>query len=207
MILNKFLTLIDAKSECSTKSVFGNTGVFYRGAMFAQVNKQQLLLRGGNHLTPLLKQIGCKPYVHQKKNSAPTMDYYDVSELFHEEDNRIREFAVSSYQAALQDRHFNQVNVMSKLRDLPNMSHRLERMLSRCEITTIEQFRSKGAVASFIELRNFHGVKTIPEDVLYKFYGAIHHIHWQVVSEEDKQHLQEECRRLEWEMGLRRFDH
>lgn len=207
MLLNKFLTLIDVESECTTKSVFGNTGVFYRGAMFAQVNKQQLLLRGCGDLTPLLKQLGCKPYIHQKKRSASTMNYFDVSPLFHKDDNRIRELAAHSYQAALEDKENRQENTMSKLRDLPNMSHTLERMLVRCGVTTVSEFKIKGAVQCFIDMCNMHGISVVTQDVLFKLYGAIHHIHWQLVSEEDKQHLIDECRRLEWHMGLRRFDH
>lgn len=207
MTLEKFLRLLEIESECTTKSVFGNTGIFYRGAMFAQVNNEQLLLRGCGGVTPVLKQLGCKPYVHQKKRTASTMNYFDVSQLIDRDESCVRELAVHSYQAALEDRQTKEDNCMSKLRELPNMSNRLERMLSRCGITTVEAFKERGAVACYIEMCNLHGISVVTQDVLFKLYGAIHHIHWQLVSEEDKQHLMDECRKLEWQMGLRRFDY
>lgn len=207
MPLNKFLNLLEIESECTIKSVFGNTGIFYRGAMFAQVNNQQVLLRGCGQVTPRLKQLGCKPYIHKKKRTESMMNYFDVSQLIDEDDNCIRELATCAYQAAFEDRQAKEETTMSKLRELPNMSHRLERMLSRCGVDSVEAFKEKGAVPCYIEMCNLHGLSVVTLDVLFKLYGAIHHIHWQLVSEEDKQHLMDECRKQEWQMGLRRFDY
>lgn len=198
MPLNEFLNLLDVKSECTTKSVFGNTGIFYRGAMFAQVNNSKLLLRGCENLNEKLDELGCQTYVQVKKQSSSNMNYYDISQLMHEDECRIKEFAVESYGAAFNDQQTKQRQLMSRLRDLPNLNNTIERMLKKCGIDNVDCFRNLGAAFSFVQIQHHYGMQS-DQQLLWKLHGAICGIHWELVTPHEQKCLIDSCKKIRWE--------
>ncbi len=200
MTLDKFLNLIEVRAECTTKSVFGNTGIFYRGAMFAQADASRLFLRGCPLLDEQLRDLGCPVYIQTKKRSSSEMNYFDVSRLVDKEDYRIREFVTCSYQAAYQDQLVKKTKLMSRLRDLPNMNHTLERMLKHCNIMNVEQFKRLGAAFAVVQIRRKYG-KSKDLSLLWKFHGAINSVHWELIPEDEKQWLIDEYNKIEWDQS------
>jgi DNA transformation protein and related proteins len=198
MPLYKFLEFIDVGSECKIKSVFGNTGIFYRGVMFAQIDETRLFLRGGNGLDDRLRSLGCTNYVHVKKQSCSEMNYFDVSDLLLSKHYQIRDLITCSYRSALKERQDRQLTTMKKLRELPNMNMTLERMLKRVSILDTKMLNEVGPAYAFVAIKKHYG-RSSDVRLLWKFYGALNGIYWELVEENEKQRLMEQCQKIEWE--------
>jgi DNA transformation protein len=194
-----FQLIIGVLSEYSTKSVFGNLGIFYRGAMFAQINKNRIYLRGGKNLDEKLRILGCLNYVHVKKSSKSKMNYYDVSDLVKRDEGCVKELVIDSYQVAYREQQDQDREKLSRIKNLPNLNQTIERMLKRCEIITIDDFRRFGAVSSYIKIKYRYGMVDNNFELLWKLHGALHHVQWELLSEEDKNVLITQYHQQQWD--------
>jgi DNA transformation protein len=198
-MIEKFLQLVvEVLSEYSTKSVFGNIGIFYRGAMFAQINKNKIYIRGGNKLDEKLRVLGCLTYIHEKKQSKSSMNYYDVSELIKRDERCVRELVTDAYKVAYREQQDQDRSKWCRLKNLPNLNHTIERMLKRSGIDTVEDFHRLGAVDCYIKMKQSYGIVDNHFDLLWKLHGALNHLHWECISEEDKKHLIEAYNHAQW---------
>lgn len=199
-MVDKFFQLVmTVLSEYSTKSVFGNVGLFYRGAMFAQINKNKIYLRGGKNLDEKLRILGCLNYVHIKKSSKSKMNYYDVSELVNRDERCVKELVMDSYRVAYREQQHQDREKLSRIKSLPNLNQTIERMLKRCGIMTIEDLRCYGAIVSYIKIKHHYGMVDNNFELLWKLHGALNHIYWEVIDEGDKKELITLYRKRQWD--------
>lgn len=200
MIIDRFYKLLfDVVTDCSTKSVFGKTGVFYRGAMFAQFDKDKIYIRGGNQLDKKLRDMGCSTYTHVKKQSASNMNYYDISKQIEDDPLGVKELVVDAYHLAYDEQLERDSSKLNQIRNLPNLSHAIERMLKKhCEIESVDALVDRGAASCYVQLHEFYVSVKESYELLWRLHGAIHHLHWELISEEDKKELIGECNKLLW---------
>ncbi|MGX9415876.1 TfoX/Sxy family DNA transformation protein [Vibrio sp. RC27] len=200
MIIDRFFQLLlDVISECSTKSVFGNIGVFYRGAMFAQFDNDKVYVRGGPTLDHKFKRMGCSTYIHVKKQSKSAMNYYDISDHIENDTSTIKELVVDSCHWAYEEQIERDTGKMTQLRHLPNLNHTLEKKLISCQINTVEDLHNLGAVKCYIRLQDRYPYARETYDWLWRLYGAIHRMNCALIPEEEKKILVEECNKILWD--------
>lgn len=174
------------------RSMFGGTGIFLDDAMYALIIEKQLFLRGGEELDEILTSKGCGKYRHVKKQTTATVNYYDVSELFDNNDAELEELVRRSIQLSVEFKNAQKSSENIRLRDLPNMQLTLERMVKKSGVRNVDEFVSLGPEIVFRKVQDEYG-KDVDTRLLWKFAGAVDGVHWELLDAGRKKELLESC--------------
>ncbi|MCO6524287.1 MAG: TfoX/Sxy family protein, partial [Candidatus Schmidhempelia sp.] len=82
----------------------------------------------------------------------------------------------------------------SRLKDLPNMTLSLERLLMQIGVANINQLRELGAVQTFSRLKQYN--KHLSVNVLYILAAAINGHHVAILSRDEKNKLKEQVAKI-----------
>lgn len=170
------------------RSMFGGTGVFINGAMYAILTEHSMFLRGGETLDDKLVSLGCSKFKHIKRSTTAVVNYYDITHLFQNDRGQCCELVKESIDISQKEKAFKSAVQNKRLRDLPNMRLTLERMVKKAGIPDVNSFVSLGAVEVYRKVRSSHG-KDIDLKLLWMFAGAIDGCHWTLLKEEQKEQL------------------
>ena len=170
------------------RSMFGGTGVFINGAMYAILTEQSLFLRGGRSLDQQLISLDCSRFKHIKRSTTAVVNYYDITHLFLEHREQCDELVKVSIGISQKEKADKLSEQNKRLRDLPNMRLTLERMVKKAGVPDVSSFVSLGAVEVYRKVRESHG-KDIDLKLLWMFAGAIDGCHWTLLKEDQKQQL------------------
>lgn len=174
--------------DIERRSMFGGTGFFVRGAMFALLKEDRIYLRGGPKLTDTLLERECKKFVHVKKSSTAIVNYYDITELYDQDSPDLRELISASLYNSIAEKEYRDSNLHKRLRDLPNLRLTIERMLKKAGVQDVDTFFSMGPHELFCKVRDAHGYD-VDIKLLWMFAGAQSGTHWTLLSEDMKQQL------------------
>ncbi|QIM67533.1 DNA transformation protein [Mannheimia granulomatis] len=90
----------------------------------------------------------------------------------------------------------------TQIRNLPNMNIKLERMLKKIGILSIQDFIEEGYIKVFIKLV-IQGID-VTEELLFKLNGALNHQYIYTFTEQQKRELMQEANQALYEAGLRK---
>ncbi|MDD1782756.1 TfoX/Sxy family DNA transformation protein [Enterovibrio sp. ZSDZ35] len=183
-----FVDYLSQFGETEKRSMFGGTGFFVSGAMFALVKEDRIYLRGGAQLTDKLIEKECKKFVHVKKSSTAIVNYYDITELYDGEDNCLDAMVKKSVENSVAEKEYRDSKLNKRLRDLPNLRLTIERMLKKAGVEDVDTFFSMSPEELFRKVQEAHGYD-VDIKLLWMFAGAQTGIHWTLLSEETKQQL------------------
>lgn len=170
------------------RSMFGGTGVFIQGAMYAILTDELIYLRGGATLDDRLASLACKKFKHIKRSTTAIVNYYDITRIYHQDRALCDDIIRESIRLSAQEKAEKSSAKSKRLRDLPNMRLTLERMVKKAGIPDVSSFISLGAAEVYRKVRHSHG-KDVDLKLLWMFAGAIEGCHWTLLEEERKQHL------------------
>ncbi|MCG7587768.1 TfoX/Sxy family DNA transformation protein [Photobacterium sp. OFAV2-7] len=168
--------------------MFGGTGIFIKGAMYAILTEQSMFLRGGESLDTKLTSFNCSKFKHIKRSTTAVVNYYDVTELYLNDRAECDELVKQSIKVSTREKEFKSSEQSKRLRDLPNMRLTLERMVKKAGIPDVSSFISLGAAEVYRKVRTSHG-KALDLKLLWMFAGAIDGCHWTLLKDEQKERL------------------
>lgn len=90
----------------------------------------------------------------------------------------------------------------TQIRHLPNMNIKIERMLKKVGIDSIQDFTNIGYISAFIKLIK-QGIDAT-EDLLFKLNGALNHQYIYTFTQTQKQELMQEANQALYDNGLRK---
>ncbi len=183
-----FVDYLSQFGETEKRSMFGGTGFFVSGAMFALVKEDRIYLRGGEKLTELLVEKACKKFVHVKKSSTAIVNYYDITDLYEQKAVRLLDWVKQSVENSVAEKQYRDSKLNKRLRDLPNLRLTIERMLKKAGIDNVDMFFSMSPDELFVKVREAHGYD-IDIKLLWMFAGAQSGVHWTLLGEDLKQQL------------------
>jgi DNA transformation protein len=183
-----FVDYLSQFGETEKRSMFGGTGFFVSGAMFALVKEDKIYLRGGESLTDVLVSKECKKFVHVKKSSTAIVNYYDITALYDVKDEGLDELVTNSVRTSVAEKEYRDSKVNKRLRDLPNLRLTIERMLKKAGIDNVDMFFSMSPDELFLKVREAHGYD-VDIKLLWMFAGAQTGVHWTLLTEDTKQQL------------------
>lgn len=164
----------DFLGQITVRSQFGGYGLLADNIMFAVVSEGELYLRANDLVESLFRTRGMVNLVYAKRGLPVSLRYYWVDLALWDDDLALRHFAKQSYQGAKSE-------VLSKrsppvrLKDLPNLSASLERLLWKVGIQSAAELKLEGAKRCYLKLRTLR--RTLGVNVLLALAGAIsgHH--------------------------------
>ncbi|WP_375753800.1 TfoX/Sxy family DNA transformation protein [Vibrio sp. HN007] len=192
MIDQRFFGYLKTFGPYLKRSMFGGTGIFVEDAMYALIIEKQLFLRGGEELDDKLTSKGCKKYRHVKKQTTATVNYYDITELFDQNDHELEGLINRSIQLSVEFKTSQKSAENIRLRDLPNMQLTLERMVKKSGVKNVDEFISLGPEIVFRKVQDEYG-KDVDTRLLWKFAGAVDGVHWELLDSGRKKELLENC--------------
>ncbi|RWX56808.1 TfoX/Sxy family DNA transformation protein [Photobacterium chitinilyticum] len=170
------------------RSMFGGTGIFIKGAMYAILTDQSMFLRGGETLDTKLASFDCSKFKHIKRSTTAVVNYYDVTRLYIDYRAQCDELVQESIQVSTKEKEFKSSERSKRLRDLPNMRLTLERMVKKAGVPDVSSFISLGAAEVYRKVRSSHG-KDLDLKLLWMFAGAIDGCHWTLLKDDHKERL------------------
>lgn len=183
-----FVDYLSQFGETEKRSMFGGTGFFVQGAMFALLKNERIYLRGGNEFTDKLIEKECKKFVHVKKSSTAIVNYYDITDLYEQNANDLDAFVRKSLDNSVAEKEYRDSKLNKRLRDLPNLRLTIERMLKKADIENVDTFFSLSPEEIFRKVQEAHGYN-VDIKLLWMFAGAQTGMHWTLLSEDVKQQL------------------
>jgi len=160
------------------RAMFGAYGVFVHKVMLALYSDGKLHLRTSFSLKKEFELAGLKPYTVKRGDHSYLMHYYTIGPELAISSCTITDFARRVYIETVN--HFENKRQDKKLRQLPNLRLKIERMLKNVGILTVEDLESIGAVTAYKSISE-HYSNNIGLDLLWALEGAIRGVHWSVL--------------------------
>lgn len=183
-----FTTFLAKYGEVEKRSMFGGTGFFAKGAMYALVKEGRIYLRGGPKLTDMLVERSCKKFVHVKKSSTAIVNYYDITSLYDNSAPELDDLVKKSIDISISEKEYRDSKANKRLRDLPNLRLTIERMLKKSGIEDVDTFFAHSPAEIFKLIQASHGHDSDIK-LLWMFAGAQQGVHWTLLEESEKQRL------------------
>lgn len=190
---------LNALGEINSRSQFGGYSLSVEKVVFALVADGELYLRACEQVKPYFIQRQMATLHFNKRGIAVEMDYYRVDDSLWQEPEQLINLSRLCLAGARHQRHLHQSN--RRLKDLPNLSMRLELQLRRAGIESVDKLKEQGARACWLRLRESN--KNLGINVLFALEGAILGRHQQALPESVK----DELRRWYHTAALKRPQH
>ena len=81
--------------------MFGGTGIFHQGLMFAIVIDDVLYLKSDSHSAGLFEQHGCEPFTYTRQGKSVSLNYYTAPESIFDDLDDARQWSELAFAAAL----------------------------------------------------------------------------------------------------------
>lgn len=130
--------------------------------VFAYIDNDTLYLRASEALRLYAVQRPLEPLVYRKRGIPVTLSYFKVDQQLWQDRRQLIRLSASSLQAAQADAAVK--NISLRLKDLPNLSLRMELMLHKAGISSVESLQEMGSRQSWLKLRSVNkhvGLKTL----------------------------------------------
>ncbi|UTM56393.1 TfoX/Sxy family DNA transformation protein [Photobacterium sp. CCB-ST2H9] len=183
-----FIDYLDTFVPNEQRSMFGGTGIFVQGAMYALLSDEKLYIRGGEKLDHQLLELGCHKFKHVKRSTVAIVNYYDISDIYDSQPALCTELVQSSIAIALKEKVMKGTARNRRLRDLPNLRLTLERMMKKAGIEDVDAFYDMGAVDAYLLVKQSQG-KSVDQKLLWMFAGAVEGCHWTLLNPSLKDEL------------------
>lgn len=156
-----------------SRTQFGGYALAVERVVFALVNKDELYLRASEPLRDYIVERPLDPLVFRKRGILVSLNYYRVDETLWQDPEYLLTLSAAALETAqleLHDKH-----LAPRLKDLPNLSVRMEMMLHEAGIMNVNHLCQIGAKQCWLMLKAVN--QHIGFQTLLALQGAItgHH--------------------------------
>lgn len=173
--------------KLSSRSMFGGFGISHNGVMFGWVYNNQFYLRASATSVKLFIKLNMPPLNISTGVISKLLQYYCVTDEIWRNKPLLENLFRSAIDNALQDKENKKRTKESRLKDLPNITLSIERLLISVGIMNISTLHQLGAVEIYARLKRKYSHISI--NVLYSLSAAIEGCHVAILSTENKQTL------------------
>lgn len=162
--------LFSSFGNIQSRSQFGGYSLSANGIMFALVSEGELYLRGNAENEKQFYLMGMESLIYHKRGIPISLRYFKVGKILWDDPDRLLQLAKSSLDGMLNDIKTRKNGEM-RLKDLPNISLSLERLLWQVGISTSAELREQGSCATYLKLCSIK--QNMGLNVLIALEGAI----------------------------------
>ncbi|EIC84764.1 TfoX/Sxy family DNA transformation protein [Serratia sp. M24T3] len=165
---------------------FGGYSLSSGGAMFALVAEGELYLRATHENEAMMKQLAMRQFIYPKRGIEISLRYFQVDEALWQQPQRLIELANDSI-AGMHSEQAQKKNNPARLKDLPNISLSMERLLWQVGVKSFDELRSQGAINTYVKLTLIN--KKAGLNMLFALEGAILGYHQTVLPDASRHEL------------------
>jgi DNA transformation protein len=185
--LKDCVNLFAPLGKITSHSMFGGFGLFSDNVIFAFVVESDLHIRADKVSSKEFEKQGFKPYQYVKRGFLVTTKYYALPKALLADTNCVLKLAEDALRSAKNEKRQKLTNPVLRIKDLPNLTLSIERMLKNVGIKTVEELRKAGAIKAFHSIRVKYN--NVNNDFLFVLEGAIEGHHWSVIPQKRKDEL------------------
>jgi len=162
-----------ALGKVESRTQFGGYALTVEKVVFAFISDDSLYLRACEAVTDYAVERPMEPLVYRKRGIPVVLNYFKVDKWLWQEPERLMRLSASALRAARDELETKYVTL--RLKDLPNLSMRMEMLLHKVGICSVKHLYEIGAKQSWLKLRTVN--KHIGLKTLLALQGAIsgHH--------------------------------
>lgn len=186
-LANQILKEFSHFNDISIKTFFGGFSISSKAIMFGWIGKTDFYLRGHSYYRDIFIELGMQPLSLPAGISTKLLDYYKVSEELFDDREKLHSIVKMVIEYAEQEQ--NEKNKLKELRikELPNMTLSLERLLFSVGIVNIPTFQEIGYLEAYNRIKN---KKTgISINILFILYASFHRRHVASLSQTTKDEI------------------
>lgn len=161
-VVEQSIDALSVLGDIESRTQFGGYALAIERVVFAYIDNDTLYLRGSEALRLYAVQRPLEPLVYRKRGIPVTLSYFKVDQQLWQDRRQLIRLSASSLQAAQADAAVK--NISLRLKDLPNLSLRMELMLHKAGISSVESLQEMGSRQSWLKLRSVNkhvGLKTL----------------------------------------------
>ncbi|MEE8728012.1 MAG: TfoX/Sxy family DNA transformation protein [Rahnella inusitata] len=165
------MELFASLGNIRARSQFGGYSLSANRVMFALVSDGELYLRASHETEEYFCEQGMERLIYRKRGMAVLLRYFKVSKAQWEKPRALRRMAMLSLRGMQRDIDRRKNNEAGRLKDLPNLTLALERMLWEVGIENSDDLRLQGACVTYEKLCAVK--KDLSINILMALEGAI----------------------------------
>lgn len=165
------MELFASLGNIRARSQFGGYSLSANRVMFALVSDGELYLRASHETEEYFCEQGMERLIYRKRGMAVLLRYFKVSKAQWEKPRALRQMAMLSLRGMQRDIDRRKNNEAGRLKDLPNLTLALERMLWEVGIENSDDLRLQGACVTYEKLCAVK--KDLSINILMALEGAI----------------------------------
>lgn len=135
-----------------TRTQFGGFSLSADGAMFALVSDGDLYLRASAETEAHFSRKKMERLIYRKRGMDVKLRYFKVNPAQWEDPDVVRKLGKYSLKGMLREIEVRKCNEAGRLKDLPNLSLALERLLWQVGIANSGELRTQGACKTYLKL-------------------------------------------------------
>lgn len=188
--------------EFRIKTYFSYYAIFKNSLMFALYQNRTIYLRiSKNHIEEIAKH----PETHNlsdTKIGLQSLKFYSIPSSILLDTTKFSTLILSTIDDLSSEKQNKNKKRSTQVRTLPNMNLKLERMLKKVGIHSIQDFIETGYLSTFIKLimQGFD----VTDELLFKLNGALRHQYIYTFTEQQKIDLLQEADNALYKSGLRK---
>lgn len=187
-LANQLLKEFSSFDDVSIKTFFGGFSISSKELMFGWINKKKFYLRGHQYYRTLFIDLDMEPLSLSFGVSPKLLDYYKVSSELFNNKQKLHEIVTMVIEYTRQDKHEQNRLKELRIKELPNMTLSLERLLYSVGIENLKAFRKVGYLESFYRIKNKK--EQISINILFSLYGALNNHHVFLLSDSTKKEIE-----------------
>ncbi|KFA58013.1 DNA transformation protein TfoX [Gilliamella apicola] len=143
--------------------------------MFGWIGKNGFYLRGHSSYRSLFIEAGMQPLSVSSGVSTKLLDYYKVNDDWLNDEEKLHSIAKMVIEHTKQELYEKNEIKKKRIKELPNMTLSLERLLCSVGIKDVETLEKKGYLESYYMIKSKK--EEISINVLFSLYGSLHRRH------------------------------
>lgn len=186
-LIDSVITRLSYLDDISSRSMFGGYGICQNQLIFGLISEGEFYLRANEKLEQTFINYGMKQLNYLNRGIPILMRYYLVDKTLWSNHARLQELVDLALQAAEEDKCIKERSRGKRLKELPNITLSLERLLWRAGVLNQKMLFELGAVQTYLKLKQIsHNIST---NILFALAAAIEGCHVARLTEHFKNHL------------------
>lgn len=185
---NQILKEFSGFDDISIKTFFGGFSISSKATMFGWIGKSDFYLRGHAYYRELFIESGMQPLSLPSGISTKSLDYYKVSDELFRDREKLHSIVKMVIEYAEHDLSEKNKLKEQRIKELPNMTLSLERLLFSVGIVNIPTFEQVGYLETYYRIKN---KKTgISINILFILYASLHRRHVASLAKSKKDEIE-----------------
>lgn len=184
-ILDEFSSVFD---DLSIKTFFSGFSLNRQETMFGWIGQSGFYLRGHQNYRKRFIELNMNPLVLSAGVSTKLLDYYQVGDDLMKDKPQLYAMAKMAIDHAHKDKLIKNRVKSLRIKELPNMTFSLERLLFSVGISDIDTFERVGYLEAFHRIKKKRSCVSI--NVLFLLYCALKRTHVGVLPDSTKKEIE-----------------